>query len=90
MREDHLHELGDVTGGLEAEVERLQHEVDRSLKDGYRLCWDHALAGGLDMPSYTFEEYCKGFHLRVVLIVYSFLILQILEICFFTSFQESR
>ena len=45
---------------VEAELVKSQEEAVRSLEEGYKICWDGAVAAGLEMENLTFDKYCES------------------------------
>ena len=45
---------------VEAELVKSQEEVVHSLEEGYKICWDSAVAAGLEMGDLSFDKYCEG------------------------------
>ena len=45
---------------VEAELARSQEEAVHSLEEGYKICWDGAVAAGLEMGDLTFDKYCES------------------------------
>ena len=45
---------------IEAELEKSQNESVQSLEEGYKICWERAVAAGFNMEEHTFQKYCDG------------------------------
>ena len=45
---------------VEADLVKSQEEAVRSLEEGYKICWDGAVAAGLEMGNLTFDKYCES------------------------------